>query len=125
MGKGPGRAADGNHGLLSRSMAPSQEDENSIMGDTFHNKTAIELEVGRADALGDRGTTPGNADSVESTPSWAAPIRFAVGVPASVFWTTARRRTATPWPTGQHEKLLQLNRCGVPCPWRERGGERP
>ena len=33
LGKGLGGVADGNHGLLSRSMAPSQEDEESILGD--------------------------------------------------------------------------------------------
>ena len=31
--------ADGNHGLLLRSMAPSQEDKDSILGDTYHDKT--------------------------------------------------------------------------------------
>ena len=30
---------DGNHGLLSRSMAPSQEDEDSILENTYHDKT--------------------------------------------------------------------------------------
>ena len=39
MGKGPGGSAHGNHGLLSRSMAPSQEDKDSILGDTYHNET--------------------------------------------------------------------------------------
>ena len=39
LGKVPVGAADGNHGSLLRSMAPSQEDKESILGDTYHNKT--------------------------------------------------------------------------------------
>ena len=39
LGKDPGGAADRNHGLLSRSMAPIQEDEDSILGDTYHDET--------------------------------------------------------------------------------------
>ena len=39
LGKGLGRAADGNHVSLSRSMAPIQEDEDSILGDMYQDKT--------------------------------------------------------------------------------------
>ena len=39
LGKSLGGAADGKHGLLSRSMAPNQEDKESILGDTYHNET--------------------------------------------------------------------------------------
>ena len=39
LGKGLGGAADGNHIFLSRSMAPIQEDEDSILGDMYQDKT--------------------------------------------------------------------------------------
>ena len=39
LGKGPGRAAHGNHVSLSRSMAPSQEDEESILRVTYQDET--------------------------------------------------------------------------------------
>ena len=39
LGKGLGGAADGNHVFLSRSMAPIQEDDDSILGGMYHNKT--------------------------------------------------------------------------------------
>ena len=39
LGKGLGGAADGNHVSLPRSMAPIQEDKDSILGEIYHNKT--------------------------------------------------------------------------------------
>ena len=38
-GKGSGVGADRNHRLLSRSKAPNQEDNDSIRGNTYHDKT--------------------------------------------------------------------------------------
>ena len=69
QGKSPsGRAADGKHSLLLRSMAQCQEDEESVLGDMFHDKTARKPEMGRVNALGNRDADPGKADSVDSTP---------------------------------------------------------
>ena len=39
LGKGPGGTADRNHGSMSRSMAPTREDEDSILGDTYYDET--------------------------------------------------------------------------------------
>ena len=39
LGKGLGGAADGNHVSLPRSMAPIQEDKDSILGEMYHDKT--------------------------------------------------------------------------------------
>ena len=39
LGKGLGGAADKNHVSLPRSMAPIQEDKDSILGEMYHNKT--------------------------------------------------------------------------------------
>ena len=39
LGKGLGGALDENHVFLSRSMAPIQEDEDSILGDMYYDKT--------------------------------------------------------------------------------------
>ena len=39
LGTGTGGVAEGNHSSLLRSMAPLQEDEDLILGDTYYDET--------------------------------------------------------------------------------------
>mmetsp|Transcript_6443 Transcript_6443/g.11209 ORF Transcript_6443/g.11209 Transcript_6443/m.11209 type:complete len:809 (+) Transcript_6443:183-2609(+) len=86
LGKGPTKASQS-------STAPSQEDEDSILGDMYRDETS-ELglggeEDGHDSVIGGEEKVLSSGESVDSTPSWAAPIQSALRNSVNIFRTSS------------------------------------
>ncbi|KAL7540716.1 hypothetical protein ACHAXR_011305 [Thalassiosira sp. AJA248-18] len=110
LGKGPKHSHKGGIGgggfggtkkNSNSSMAPSsQDDEDSILGDMYRDETS-ELGLGESSGdelangsgngnVGEDKNVPSSGDSIDSTPSWAAPIQKALSRSADIFRSSSR-----------------------------------
>jgi len=92
LGKGHSKTNMGKRGVSAgSSTAASQEDEDSILGDMYRDETSDVLGlVGNDDnneeaGEGGKKNAPSGNDSVDSTPSWAAPIQSAMRTSMGIF----------------------------------------
>eukprot|EP00581_Thalassiosira_minuscula_P006558 CAMPEP_0183743390 /NCGR_PEP_ID=MMETSP0737-20130205/65195_1 /TAXON_ID=385413 /ORGANISM="Thalassiosira miniscula, Strain CCMP1093" /LENGTH=851 /DNA_ID=CAMNT_0025979009 /DNA_START=158 /DNA_END=2713 /DNA_ORIENTATION=- len=87
LGKGGGKK-----GSAASAATPSQDDEDSILGNMYKDET-LELGLPGDDDDGDDSVldraVPGSGDSVDSTPSWAAPIHSALRNSVGIFRTAS------------------------------------
>jgi len=88
LGKGPSAKARKGNDLGGSSSAPSQDDEDSILGDMYRDETTSDDDESATGASGIE-KVPSGGDSVDSTPSWAAPIQSALRNSANIFRTSS------------------------------------
>lgn len=86
LGKGTVKTS----GKSAGSVSPSQDDEDSILGGMYPDEAGSDEEGSAAGGEGEN-KVPSSGDSVDSTPSWAAPIQSALRGTMGIFRATSPR----------------------------------
>eukprot|EP00571_Detonula_confervacea_P007934 CAMPEP_0172313690 /NCGR_PEP_ID=MMETSP1058-20130122/20773_1 /TAXON_ID=83371 /ORGANISM="Detonula confervacea, Strain CCMP 353" /LENGTH=793 /DNA_ID=CAMNT_0013027389 /DNA_START=15 /DNA_END=2396 /DNA_ORIENTATION=+ len=76
---------------LSSAAPSSADDDDSILGKLYRDETSeLGVGLGEEESSSNGEQVPGSGDSVDSTPSWAAPIQSALRNSVSIFRTSSR-----------------------------------